>query len=522
METKRIKEIKNTDAFDGFHWLGDDLKKYNLIYGWNGSGKTTISRVFNFLERKEVHIHDLSAIEFTVQVDGGLIKQTGLATHTLNVRVFNEDFIEENLKFEQSQARKIVILGKENVAVQKEIEELGIQLLDKEKTITGFEEQLNRVPDLNAILTKAGSEVPQQFANTPLASGGYYGRSYNKTKVDKRLENEDVSESNITSLVLDATDFDTKKDVIKNEKKAISISATDIPDLSKMFAGANELLNTSITITEIEELKDDKDLRDWVEDGYKLHRDRKLNDCKFCKSGLPDGLLTHLGGYFTDELQKAKTQINSTVSSLGTQYAGAVLNLDGNTFFQDLARKFGTSKNDLSAQVKIIEGAITSLISQLNEKGGNLHDHSKKYSPVEYPTDAISKANIAIGKIKDIITEHNNKVATIADEVKKCAEAIELHIIAKTLSDREYFKHKKEDEHIRIEISKLMGERTAIDGQIKTKKASLQNATDAVDKINAILAEFFGSDYIHLEVSETASKEIEYVLKRRDKNARHL
>jgi len=522
METKRIKEIKNTDAFDGFHWLGDDLKKYNLIYGWNGSGKTTISRVFNFLERKEVHIPDLSAIEFTVQVDGGLIKQTGLATHTLNVRVFNEDFIEENLKFEQSQARKIVILGKENVAVQKEIEELGIQLLDKEKTITGFEEQLNRVPDLNAILTKAGSEVPQQFANTPLASGGYYGRSYNKTKVDKRLENEDVSESNITSLVLDATDFDTKKDVIKNEKKAISISATDIPDLSKMFAGANELLNTSITITEIEELKDDKDLRDWVEDGYKLHRDRKLNDCKFCKSGLPDGLLTHLGGYFTDELQKAKTQINSTVSSLGTQYAGAVLNLDGNTFFQDLARKFDTSKNDLSAQVKIIEGAITSLISQLNEKGGNLHDHSKKYSPVEYPTDAISKANIAIGKIKDIITEHNNKVATIADEVKKCAEAIELHIIAKTLSDREYFKHKKEDEHIRTEISKLMGERTAIDGQIKTKKASLQNATDAVDKINAILAEFFGSDYIHLEVSETASKEIEYVLKRRDKNARHL
>ncbi len=43
MPVKKIKEIKSIDAFDSFSWLGDDLKKYNLIYGWNGSGKTTLS-----------------------------------------------------------------------------------------------------------------------------------------------------------------------------------------------------------------------------------------------------------------------------------------------------------------------------------------------------------------------------------------------------------------------------------------------------------------------------------------------
>src|SRR3989344_6601195 len=97
METKRIKEIKNTDAFDGFNWLGDDLKKYNLIYGWNGSGKTTISRIFNFLERKAIHILDLKAIEFTIQTDGGSIKERDIPSQSLNIRVFNEDFINENL-----------------------------------------------------------------------------------------------------------------------------------------------------------------------------------------------------------------------------------------------------------------------------------------------------------------------------------------------------------------------------------------------------------------------------------------
>src|SRR4051812_42597952 len=111
MNTKRIKQIENIDAFDVFSWLGDDLNKYNLIYGWNGSGKTTISRLFNFLERKKIHIPELENIDFTVQTENGNIKETDLNTQTLNVRVFNQDFIEENLLFEESQAKKIVILG---------------------------------------------------------------------------------------------------------------------------------------------------------------------------------------------------------------------------------------------------------------------------------------------------------------------------------------------------------------------------------------------------------------------------
>jgi len=85
MTIKKIKEIKSIDAFDSFNWLGDDLKKYNLIYGWNSSGKTTISRLFNFLERKSIHIPDLAPIEFVIKTDAGTIKQSNLTSHTLNV-----------------------------------------------------------------------------------------------------------------------------------------------------------------------------------------------------------------------------------------------------------------------------------------------------------------------------------------------------------------------------------------------------------------------------------------------------
>ena len=70
MAIKKIKDIKNIDAFDSFSWDGEDCKKFNLIYGWNGSGKTTLSRVLNFLERKAIHIPELQSIDFTVQNGG--------------------------------------------------------------------------------------------------------------------------------------------------------------------------------------------------------------------------------------------------------------------------------------------------------------------------------------------------------------------------------------------------------------------------------------------------------------------
>src|SRR5206468_3677041 len=110
----------NTDAFDTFSWLGGDLSRYNLIYGWNGSGKTTISRLFNFLERKTIHMPDLSTIDFAIQTESTLLKKQAITNHDVNVRVFNEDFVKDNLTFEESKAKKIVILGKENIDLQKD------------------------------------------------------------------------------------------------------------------------------------------------------------------------------------------------------------------------------------------------------------------------------------------------------------------------------------------------------------------------------------------------------------------
>jgi predicted ATPase len=49
----RIQEIKGYRIFRDFTWPTEgllDFARYNVIYGWNGAGKTSLSNLFHHLQ----------------------------------------------------------------------------------------------------------------------------------------------------------------------------------------------------------------------------------------------------------------------------------------------------------------------------------------------------------------------------------------------------------------------------------------------------------------------------------------
>ena len=50
----KISKLKNFGIFHDFSWKTElpEFKRFNLIYGWNRSGKTTVSRIFGSCEKK--------------------------------------------------------------------------------------------------------------------------------------------------------------------------------------------------------------------------------------------------------------------------------------------------------------------------------------------------------------------------------------------------------------------------------------------------------------------------------------
>ncbi|MFH1093953.1 MAG: AAA family ATPase [Candidatus Omnitrophota bacterium] len=520
---KKIKYINNIDAFDSFSWDAEDCKRFNLIYGWNGSGKTTLSRILNFLERKTIHIPELKAIDFTVYADEGMVKKQDVETNSQNIRVFNEDFINENLTFDSSKAKKIIIVGKDNIDAKKKLSELEGNLKTKEGEISALEDQLPKVGKLDLILKDAGSEVPKQFGNTPLANDQYYGRSYNRSKVEARISNGIVSESNLSSLIIsDPAGIEAKKEIVRSEKKKIDLVLKEISDFSKLFQGANELLGVIVCFENITELESDRLLRDWTEVGYRLHKDRKLDSCKFCGNTLPKSRMDRLGKFFTDELQKVKEQIDMTVQSLGFDSSELEVNLDSSALFPELAKEYIGLHSTIKDSGKILLDKIRSLRESLISKKSNLHESTKKFQSVVFPKESFDGINAAIKRINAIVVQHNARIDVIESEIKQAAEAIELHIIATTLSSREYFTKKREAVELEAKISILKSDRASLLEQINTLKAKLHNASDALNKINQILKDFFGESYIFLEIFELADGGVGYALKRRGKETKHL
>jgi wobble nucleotide-excising tRNase len=520
----RIKQIQNLDAFDSLDWAAEDLKRYNLIYGWNASGKTTISRLFSFLEKKEIYLPEYQSVEFNVQTDIGLLKRQDLKTHNLNVRVFNEDFIRENIQFSDSKAKQIIIIGKENLELQKEIEILEKERKAKQEEYNKLIAKRPRVPKYEQILTDAASEVTKQFGNTPLANDTYYGRSYRKNKVEDQLNRGLINEQNIDSLIIPDSDrISEKREIIKKEKEIITIDLAELQDLKPLFASANAVLRLGLKVEEIEELNRDKELRDWTETGYHIHKERKLNTCQFCQNPIPKELFDKLGNYFTVELQEAQNRIDDNINKLKKIEKDEIgIDLDSSKLFPDISKDYLKAKNTLETQGKRIKGAASELIKSLEKKRDSLQIKDESIVSVEYPEKQIQGFNEAAGTIKALILKHNERVGRNLEEVITAAKDIELHTIATILKGKDYFYQKKEYEEQEDNIKKIEEKLEELSRDIKNKWGAMKNTSLAVEKINTIAKEYFGKGQIYLEIMVSASGNNGYVLKRRTKIAKHL
>jgi wobble nucleotide-excising tRNase len=86
---KMIKKFNKADQFwifQKYSWDNNlnDFAEYNLIYGWNYSGKTILSRIFRCFELNEIHKDYLDGSFEIEDADGKKIDQNKLEHQLLH------------------------------------------------------------------------------------------------------------------------------------------------------------------------------------------------------------------------------------------------------------------------------------------------------------------------------------------------------------------------------------------------------------------------------------------------------
>ena len=224
-------DIKKFGCFSNFDWKAalkeeqtvHDFKRLNIVYGRNYSGKTTLSRIFRSYEVGHLP-ENFKNPEFQITSDEGGLNQGDIQSHKLDIRVYNRDFIDENLSFlndpVEGEVKTFAIIGSKNKEIEKQIEEAERNLgsVEARSGIRYEYAQKNEdYTDKNAEAVRAEQALKEKLrrhANDVIKLNRTFGNpDYNINSIKKDIETVDKK----TFSILDETEVQRRQDLLKEE-----------------------------------------------------------------------------------------------------------------------------------------------------------------------------------------------------------------------------------------------------------------------------------------------------------------
>lgn len=318
---KQIRNIKNLGIIENFQWHQglNNFEKQNLIFGWNGTGKSTFSRIFRNFELKEIADKCKKYQEAQYKItfeDGTEINHSDLESYDY-LRVFNKDFVEESIFRKDGKSSPIFYLGKQKIELTKEREEK--KELEKE-----FRKQNGKLITLNSdkesLAQKSAKHIKDIFLGVKTLQHYYK----NHFEDDFKNLKKEVSEGrlSIDSLKIEVTEFDEKlKEFRATEKLADTFSklSNNLQTLSEeyLLKVETDFLNKTVSLSQnIQKLDKDFNLKKWTETGLEIHKNKNSTVCEFCEQDLPSKLIERLESYFNTEYKVLSQAVELEIARL--------------------------------------------------------------------------------------------------------------------------------------------------------------------------------------------------------------
>ncbi len=525
-EIRRIDSIKGMAVFGDFQWAASvrdngnnigEFKKINIVYGRNYSGKTTLSRIFRALETESIS-EKYNSPEFRVSFDDGTsVTQDSLDSHGQTIRVFNEDFVRDNLRFivdEEQDINSFAILGEDNAKLEKEIErheaELGTEA-EKTGLLGKYLEAKKKSAETEEAYKKRTSELERKLTEKAnnreigIKHNKFFGdATYNINKIKADIET--VTDAKYLPLANDRVEelFDLLKEESKPEIP--ESSAFDLQS-SILASKAKALIEKKILISNpIQELLNDATLATWVRDGRKIHHGKR-EKCGFCGNNLPSDLWEKLDKHFNQESEDLRGELVDLLKSIEAEQSRAhkLLTIKNSAFYSKFGKELDSLAGQLALQTASYCASLDFIREQAEKRRGDI------FNPLEFmaPVSVEDSLNAIRESYEQIRTESNLFTAA-QDKIQAEARiALRLYEIHKFICDINY-----EDEW--VEINNLKG---ALDEELLTTtaakleadakretisdlKAKLKDESKGADRVNAYLNNFFGHQYLSLKAIE--------------------
>lgn len=477
------------------------LKTFNYIYGSNGSGKTTISRVV-------AAPGDPAHASCRVAWKGGA---------PLETLVYNRDFVAAN--FGLGPIKGVFTLGKQSVEdaealrlAAAEVAKRATEILGLTATLKGQDGLGGKKADLEALdrwlQEKCWAEKVKHSAKL---SGAFVGYHNDKAKFKRKILDE-LARAASADVRPTLADMESRAETVFGTASA-SEALLALPSSTSLVARESNSILPKVVVgskdVDIAAMIEKLGASDWVKQGRPFFQ-KNDGDCPFCQQPAPRSLEADLGAYF-DGAFVADTD---AVDALAIAYVA-----DAKTFLAAVdAIAASTSarldKDALEAQRDAAAAKISanSLLIEAKRK--------EPSRPIVLDGLAEFAAAIAstIAKANAVIGAHNATVANIKFEKEKLTAQVWRHLVeaelAADLADYATRKDGLDKAVAKIEgaITEAAKSKLAKENEIRTLEKSSTSVQPTVDEINGLLRSYGFRSFSLARVGEGNT----YALRRTD------
>lgn len=527
MQINRFKKLKGYRIFKDFVWPAElqGFARYNLIYGWNGSGKTSISSLL-----RNCQTHTVPDGDVEIEVDGKPARSADFKTYAFpSIRVFNRDFVDRNV-FEDpsSELPPVFVLGEDSQAKQLELDKLLADEKSLNDALNAFASSEEKATvALNRFCTDQARSIRNLLVRDPRYS------TYEAPRFKEAVRS--ISELNPRPERLSAEQR-AELESTSNSSTLEKLDAAPYPDLKlkDLTIEVSNLLRRNPVGRMLDALVDNAPLSSWVERGLHLHGG--ATQCKFCEGALTPERLTILQGHFNGELDMLQRQLN--VLDEYVEHAIKMIRQwnppQKSQFYQHLQLEYGaivataglhsTMLLDYLGRLKLgLEAKLGSPYTPLNledfhvpaEMVGKYSDASVGDLALDLHMEAALSGAGSIYNIKLAIDKHNNLTDNFAEEVKASRAALERDEVLGAFDDWENLQRAvdvlaQERRETREKIDSLYE-------PIQTLRRSILQHMTPADELNRDMTSYLGRSELTFEVKDTG-----YLIRRGGQPAMHL
>lgn len=451
------------------------LSKVNFIFGSNGTGKTTVSRVI---------ADEASFPTCKITWKGGTKLQT---------MAYNHDFVERNFN-QSAELKGVFTLGEIQVDTLTKIAAAKLELdtlTKKIETLTlglhgenGTSGKNGELAALEAGLKdKCWAQKQKHDAVLQGAFEGYRGSSEKfKGKVVQELTMNTATLVPLAELKKKAESVfgpaPTAEQTIQSVETAKLVTYEANPILKKRVIGKEDVDIAAM----IKKLGNS----DWVREGRQFY-DANENVCPFCQQTTTEVFAQSLNEYFDETFVTDSKAIDELATNYSTESARLQQQI---TSIITAPSKF-LDADKLKAEKALLDSKITINIQRLAGK----KKEPSQVVELESVSNVVAAIKVLIDAANALVTEHNKMVANIAQEQKTLTAQVWKYVLEELKADLAAYKSTRDglDKAITamdVQLTTATTDKTKKAAEIRELEKQTASVQPTIDAINALLSSF--------------------------------